>query len=412
MTGARFTFRANRNRGRHGWLRLTPAYSVGLVEELVQGLTSGDFVIDPFCGTGTTALTCAERGIPCDSFDINPFLVWLATAKIAAYDTRDTEQAQSVIESMSGEQGQAVAGFSPPMANIERWWDRDAIEALGRARNVIASAVVTEAARDLMWVAFSRTVIETSKASFRHQSVSLKHDISYKHNNPAPISHHAVHQRLKEHLNSVIQATTSVAVAPVARIRLGDARNVGDLATDHRYTSVITSPPYPNRMSYVRELRPYMYWLGYLETAAEAGDLDWLAIGGTWGRATSNLVRWSPEPDLPIVAEIVKDTVSAISNHSAILGTYVHKYVHDAALHVHSLTRVLAPGARLTYVVGNSRFYDVMVHTERIYAALFAWVGMEGISIEQLRKRTSKRELFEFAVHARVPDEAQATPKT
>ncbi|WP_322490103.1 hypothetical protein [Chloroflexus sp.] len=37
---------------------------------------------------------------------------------------------------------------------------------------------------------------------------------------------------------------------------------------------VITSPPYPNRMSYIRELRPYMYWLGYLNNGRDAGELD------------------------------------------------------------------------------------------------------------------------------------------
>ena len=33
--GECLTYKANRERGRHGWLRLTPAYSVYLVEGLV-----------------------------------------------------------------------------------------------------------------------------------------------------------------------------------------------------------------------------------------------------------------------------------------------------------------------------------------------------------------------------------------
>ncbi|MBM4047703.1 MAG: site-specific DNA-methyltransferase, partial [Planctomycetes bacterium] len=77
------TFKANLSLGRHGWLRLTPAYSRHLVEELVATLGDGDRVLDPFCGTGTTALTCAEHGIRADTVDINPFLVWLANVKFA-----------------------------------------------------------------------------------------------------------------------------------------------------------------------------------------------------------------------------------------------------------------------------------------------------------------------------------------
>ncbi len=61
----------------------------------------------------------------------------------------------------------------------------------------------------------------------------------------------------------------------------------------------------------------------------------------------------------------------------------------------------LASGARVHYVVGNSKFYDVLLPTEEIYASLFASVELSDISIERIRKRTSKKELFEFVVHAK-----------
>src|SRR5579859_400893 len=92
-----FTFKANTKQGQHGWLRLTPAYSVHLVEELVSKCHQEDIVLDPFCGTGTTALACAQSGITCHTVDIDPFLVWLANAKCAAYSQEATEQAREVL---------------------------------------------------------------------------------------------------------------------------------------------------------------------------------------------------------------------------------------------------------------------------------------------------------------------------
>ena len=71
----------------------------------------------------------------------------------------------------------------------------------------------------------------------------------------------------------------------------GDSRNLSE-AVDGPFELVITSPPYANRMSYIRELRPYMYWLGFLDSGRDAGELDWAAIGGTRGAATSKLVDW------------------------------------------------------------------------------------------------------------------------
>src|SRR6058998_3935539 len=86
----RLTQRANLKHTRYGWLRLTPAYSVHLVGDLLAEYNLRDgVVLGPFCGTGTTALVCAERGIPCDTTDINPFLVWLARVKAAPYEASD-----------------------------------------------------------------------------------------------------------------------------------------------------------------------------------------------------------------------------------------------------------------------------------------------------------------------------------
>ena len=80
-----YTFKANRNLGRHGWLRLTPAYGVRLVEHLLSSVDTEAIILDPFSGTGTTGLVAAERGNQAYAFDINPFLVWLGNAKYQNY---------------------------------------------------------------------------------------------------------------------------------------------------------------------------------------------------------------------------------------------------------------------------------------------------------------------------------------
>src|SRR5689334_23325014 len=83
---AELSFLGNRKQTRYGWLRLTPAYSVHLVREILQARGEGAApVLDPFCGTGTTALVCAEAGVACDTTDINPFLLWLTEAKTRVY---------------------------------------------------------------------------------------------------------------------------------------------------------------------------------------------------------------------------------------------------------------------------------------------------------------------------------------
>jgi hypothetical protein len=155
-------------------------------------------------------------------------------------------------------------------------------------------------------------------------------------------------------------------------------------------------------MSYVRELRPYMYWLGYLADGRAAGELDWRAIGGTWGCATSNVGKWTPPDARPLPYDGFGAMLERIAARSDLLSRYVHKYFRDVDEHVAGLAEVLAPGATVHYIVGNSKFYDVLVPVERIYAALFARHGFADVEVQTIRKRSSKRELFEFVVSAQI----------
>ncbi|MDA3005659.1 MAG: hypothetical protein O3B97_03240, partial [Actinomycetota bacterium] len=190
------------------------------------------------------------------------------------------------------------------------------------------------------------------------------------------------------------------------RALLADARSLTDAIEEARVARVVTSPPYPNRMSYIRELRPYLYWLGYLNEAREAGELDWKAIGGTWGMATSWAGKWEPTEDRPIpfgaFSEIL-ERIGANGRNGPLLSRYVHKYFFDMVEHVDQLFRVMAPGAVAHYIVGNSKFYDTVLPVEEIYAAMFRDRGFDSVSVRAFRKRSSKKELFEFVVSATRP---------
>jgi hypothetical protein len=185
-----------------------------------------------------------------------------------------------------------------------------------------------------------------------------------------------------------------------ARAVEGDSRALGVCLGARSYGTVVTSPPYANRMSYIRELRPYMYWLGYLVERRDAGELDWHAIGGTWGAATSNLNTWRPPPGRGVPVSGFTDIVASIASHSDLLSRYVHRYFVDMTQHVRSLYPLVGRGGRLFYVIGNSKFYDVVVPAERMLAEILEDARFRKAEIHELRSRTSKPELFEYLVVA------------
>jgi hypothetical protein len=399
------TFRGNLKSTRHGWLRLTPAYSVRLVARLLEAGPSGP-VLDPFCGTGTTLLSCAEHGLDGDSVDINPFLVWLARAKVGAYSEAQLAEARRGLGRMrrAVRASPAQGGWVPPLHQIERWWSPLTLAALSRAHRALERFAESSSrpAGDLLRIAFCQVLIARSRAHFGHQSMSFQPD-DVAPAGPAEAGagaeQEAIAAGLQECLARVAQAAAIALPNTRRRVVQGDALRLHEVLDRNHYSRVITSPPYANRMSYIRELRPYMYWLRYLEEKRAAGVLDWKAIGGTWGSATSNLASWRPGPSVRLPMGL-EPLLAGIAETSSLLSTYVHKYFHDMALHLTSLARVLRRGGTAHYVVGNSKFYEVVVPVEQLLAELFEANGFRRVSVETLRKRSSKKELFEFLISA------------
>ncbi|MCP9487994.1 MAG: hypothetical protein MSC30_19320 [Gaiellaceae bacterium MAG52_C11] len=405
------THRGNLRSSRFGWLRLTPMYSVHLVDELLDDAGDVERVLDPYCGTGTTALVCAERGTDADTLDINPFLLWLTRAKTQVYEPEEIAAA-STFARVVEEAILTTAGgcpWIPAISNIERWWGEDTLAALARAWDAIGAAaqVGSQGSSDLLAIAFLRIVIRTASVSFGHQSMSFRGragevaraQLSLEGGRAGVVA---------EEWSSAVREIAAAAASPIAtqpRAVLGDARDLTALGAG-RYDLVITSPPYCNRMSYIRELRPYMYWLGYLKERVDAAELDWQAIGGTWGSATSRVGRWMPtDADPKVRVDGFDLVVAGIARSSDLLARYVHKYFTDTARHVASLPAVLNRGARVNYIIGNSKFYDTLVPTEAILASLLREARFDDIEVRVIRKRTSKKELFEYLVSARWDDE-------
>lgn len=383
---AELTFRHNREHGRHGWLRLTPAYSVRVVRDLLDELPEGARVLDPFSGTGTTALCAVERGLSGTGVELNPFLVWLARLKTRRFAKRTLARAaEAATEALEG-LGEPVP--APPIHNVERWWAAPVLDWLCRLKGALPTR---GAHAELLELAFCRTMIALSGAAFDHPSMSFKEAKSH--------TDAQARARFEDDVRAVLEAAATNP-AGKARIVHGDARAlpVGDVEFD----AVITSPPYPNRMSYVRELRPYMYWTGHLKVARDAGELDWDAIGGTWGVATSRLKHWERSRPRPRgLGKVLGEIRRASDKNGALLANYVDRYFEDIDQHLEALRPRVAAGGTLAYVIGNASFYGVLVPAEKLFESLMRRHGFHDARSAILRKRNSKKELYELLVSAR-----------
>ena len=380
------TFAGNRDQPRHDWLRLTPAYSRKVVESLLDGADTTCRVLDPFSGSGTTVLSAAQRGMTADGVELNPFLVWLGGVKLHRFAPKTIDKTRAAATRVLKHRR---AMDPPAIHNIERWWTESVLRWLCRVSAGIAEE--RGPVRDLLRVAFCRTMIGLSGAAFNHVSMSFK--------TPDDPDSRACAKRFRADLDRVL-AGAKHAPPGTGRVLRGDARELTPL--DGKYDLVITSPPYPNRMSYIRELRPYMYWTGHLEKARDAGELDWKAIGGTWGIATSRLKDWKrTSGQCPSALKRVLPKVrKAHEKNGPLLAAYLDRYFEDTEKHLKKLRKHVRKGGAIHYVVGNSTFYGELIPVEGLYAELMERAGFRNAQVETLRKRNSKKELYEFRVFA------------
>jgi len=405
---AELTFKHNMANGRHGWLRLTPAYSVKVVEDILCEKAEDLNVLDPFSGTGTTALCAAMRGHEAVAFDINPFLVWFGQAKVRSYSQEDLSGAEASADEVLANlrRGGEHAVPLPCISNIHRWWGERELGFLCCVKGAIDHACPDGGpARDLLLIAFCRTMMAISNVAFNHQSMSFK--TQGQGSGQMALFCEDAQEVLESRFNEDVEFVLDGAgqnPSSVARVLQADSRHL-PRAFERWAGLLITSPPYPNRMSYIRELRPYMFWLGFLKEAREAGEMDWDAIGGTWGIATSRVAAWEPT-SYAFVPPYLGDLLSRIrcsdTKSGDILARYVGKYFEDMWLHLESAVKAMRPGGEMHYIVGNSKFYDVLIPVERVYQDMLRRLGATHTEIRPLRKRSSKKELVEYDVIASV----------
>jgi len=100
-----------------------------LVGERLQDYPVSTRVLEPFAGSGTTALLAAQMGYPATLVKINPFLVWLSRAKTQVYSREIIQTAVQFRQALVRQRSLcADHSYAPsPIRDIERWWDAESL---------------------------------------------------------------------------------------------------------------------------------------------------------------------------------------------------------------------------------------------------------------------------------------------
>ena len=126
--------------------------------------TSNGWVLDPYCGVGTSLVEASMFGMNSVGCDINPLVRLIATTKttpivpqVLEPYLKDLNNSMFQVESS----GTVPPTPIPDVLNLDYWFSKDVTERLAFLRTSI-NVIADEAVRNFCWVAFSETVRECS----------------------------------------------------------------------------------------------------------------------------------------------------------------------------------------------------------------------------------------------------------
>ena len=404
------TFLSGQNEPIHRWYRLTPSFSPGLVRFFLKkfSVAEGELVLDPFSGRGTTMIECQRLALRGLGMEINPLLqrVGQYSLEWCSLDPESVARYMSVVKAKvrsakDADPEKIAAGYGariPDIHDVYRWWKPLVLRDLLIAREELAKPEFASI-RHLLWLAVNSASLDCANIHRNHPTITFDDDHDRDINPVTAI------QAMLDTMSADCAAITAEQRAGVGKCSVELGNSCLPFAADHpasgRVRCVITSPPYPNRYSYVHQTRPQLHFMEVIQHRGAATDIDLETIGGTWGKATSNLMKDLIVPP-PEIAEALS-YFEKLSAESTLMCNYATKYFIDLDRHIASLKAVVAPGAfRGAYVVGNSRLSDIEIYTETILARLFQRHGFVVEEILVFRKRGGRKRLYETAVVVRA----------
>lgn len=394
----------------HQWFRLTPSFSPKLIHYMkkITNTKKEHKVLEPFLGASTTVVECMKEGIDSVGIDINP--VFVAVGKAAIEWNINTVELKKIrnnlhnqyIKDCTGVDAMKLDEFClkfevqvPPIHKPEKWWREDVIKRLLILKKRIYE-MKDEKIRHFFYVGLLCKVVDVASVNRLHPTLTFCDRSKDKID---------VEKEVFSHFDMMIQDLTSaqkISSPGKTQILEGDSTKINELPLMFKkFDRVFTSPPYPNRYSYVWETRPQLYFGDIFDKPSQAADLDIKTIGGTWGKATSNLAKGKIEPLNKELQKIMAEVDNELRPKDVLMANYVMKFFNLLYLQIKEMKEHLNDGAMCCYVVGNSRIKDVEVYTDILLADLFVSLGYTIPKIVRIRKRIGRRKLYEAIVIAK-----------
>lgn len=388
-----------------GWFRYPAGYSYKFVNESFDlfNVRGGDWVYDPFSGSGTTLICAKKQGINGYGVEAHSFVHWVANVKL--YWDFNIDQLRREIrnfihlaETTIREKLETVdvEGIFPDL--IYKCYHPLDLRVLFLLREIILNEIDDIHFRDLLKLALTDTLRGAAIAGTGWPYVSPRKNDGTQPPKNAFLVFQSTVWKMYEDLKTVIHYDHECQIQNV----YGDSAQQQPVE-DGLFKLALTSPPYLNNYDYADRTRLETYFWGITQNWADitAQFRDRLIVA-----ATTQVTRKEHN-----IATILSDDIRAVDNELyTLIQTRVEKlaqlrrtkggkkdYDMMTALYFNSLLRIvqetyrmLSPEAHFLLVLGDSAPYGVHIPTDDFIGKMGLGIGFRSYNYHELRKRGDK----------------------
>jgi DNA modification methylase len=374
----------NERNGVHKWHPYYAGYSENFVDDMLEFLkaTSDSIVLDPWMGSGTTAIVCQKKGIKALGIEINPVMVIFSKAKSANLLECDIKEICIDILNYSSKVSLAEDEFLNNEDALE-FINKKHLNSLNKIRiaidetckklsNTLSDTDLFDSIKSFYYSALFRCIRTVGNFKKGKNPTWLVKEVPEITAEEVDINK-LFNQYVVSMLNDLQRTFNDIFSkdCPNPSIEEGDSRNMP--IEDESVDFIITSPPYLTRIDYAVSTKPELLFLG---KNFFGFDKIRRATMGAPVIADKNIKvneKWG---------NLVCSFLNEVENHptkaskSYYLPIFL-QYFRDAFESLTEINRVLKPNGQACLVVQSSYFKDIEAKLGDMYVEMATSLGLE-----------------------------------
>lgn len=377
-------FSKNKDIPYHGWFKYREGFSHTLIKELIKrcGLQDTEYVLDPFCGSGTTVVEAALNGYSGIGIDINPVSAFVSKVKCRSYTDEEIERIRELIPELTASirQSDMLEEYKVKYQEVEKFFNKDKFSRLIAIRQALDASKEAYGTKisELLFCAYICIVEEVSDR--KRDGNGLKTQAS-------KIA--CVEEYFIEKLEEMIKDIEMHRISPelVSIIEYGDAMKLSQIIEKYARTmnrtlgAIMYSPPYANSFDYFESYKMEVILADYASDMKGISAYRQQAVESFIGRmdernCTRDFIEWIADEIETAIPEKEARTGKRDARTRRV-PKMIKGYFTDMEKVIEESAAVLPSGKKCCIVVDQSAYLGRIVPTDLFLAAIAEDYGFE-----------------------------------